>query len=83
MAKPPSGPGVHRTGAPIITGWPDQRRHSPDATRADFLRRVDSAPFALSEWEVGFLENNIGRVCYSSRQRMVIDELRRKYEARL
>jgi hypothetical protein len=51
---------------PVLSanGYPGQHR-SLDATRADFLRRLDGVAFTLSEREVGFLENNIGRVCYS------------------
>lgn len=59
--------------------------HQPDwhdAIRADFLRRLDNAPGVLSDWELGFLENNIGRTCYTARQRSVIDQMRRKYEWR-
>lgn len=52
-----------------------------DAIRADFLRRLDSAPGLLSDWELGFLENNIGRTCYTVRQRGVIDRLRLKYNS--
>jgi hypothetical protein len=59
--------------------------HQPDwqdAIRADFLRRLDTAPVVLSDWELRFLENNIGRTCYTARQRSVIDQMRRKYERR-
>ena len=63
------------------TAHEEQPHYSQDATRADFLRRLDNAPFVLSQWGVGFLENNIGRVCYTAGQRMAIDGLRRKYQS--
>jgi hypothetical protein len=62
---------------PVIYQTPPPDSH--DAIRADFLRRLDCAPVALNEWELGFVENNIGRTCYTARQRSVIDQMRRKY----
>lgn len=57
-------------------------RDREDAARADFLARLDGAPLALTDWEAGFIESNIGRTCYTAKQRVVIDRLRAKYERR-
>jgi hypothetical protein len=66
--------------APLVIPYRSQPLDWHDAIRADFLRRLDGAPVVLNDWELGFLESNIGRTCYTARQRSVIDQMRRKYE---
>lgn len=68
---------------PVPPRLPGHQGYSPDVARADFLARLSGAPVALTPWEDQFVENNVGRVCYTQRQRVVINGLRTKYGASL
>jgi hypothetical protein len=54
-----------------------------DKGRAAFLRRLDAAPFEVTEWEAKFVADLMGRDTYTERQREKIDQLRETYEHRL
>jgi len=64
---------------PVPPLLPGHQTYWPDADRTNFLARLSTASFALSAWEEQFLESNIGRICFTPRQRVVIDGLRTKY----
>jgi hypothetical protein len=68
---------------PVPPILPSYQTHWPDADRTDFLARLSDASFSLTAWEEQFLETNIGRICFTPRQRVVIDGLRAKYGQQL
>ena len=55
-----------------------------DAERIDFLKRLDHAPFEVSDWEAGFIENLITNPrSLTPAQRTACDEMRTEYEGKL
>lgn len=59
--------------------------HDPiDEVRAEFLQDLDGADHLnLSDWECEFVENMLGHMTFTSRQRECIDRMRYKYRSRL
>jgi len=55
-----------------------------DTERLDFLKRLDAAPFEVTDWEAQFIESFLTAPrTLTNRQREAVDELRQKYEGRL
>lgn len=61
-----------------------QQQQNEDMDRANFLRRLDAAPFDVTDWEAEFIEANIlNPGLFTARQREAIDKMRQLYEGRL
>jgi len=79
-------PVPHAAFVPPVTaakGYLSQPHDQQDLARAEFLRRLAGAPLAVTSWEALFITSNIGRVCFTEKQKAVIDGLRAKYQSRL
>lgn len=55
-----------------------------DRERVEFLRRLDGAPFEVSDWEANFIESFLRSVRpMTGAQRAAVDAMRDQYEGRL
>jgi len=55
-----------------------------DERRMDFLRRLDAAPFEVTDWEAQFIESFLTAPRpMTDKQRDCIDHMRHVYEGRL
>jgi len=54
-----------------------------DVERFEFLKKLDDAPFEISNWEAGFIATCMRQTSFSRKQCEVIEGLERKYKARL
>ena len=63
----------------------DRRRvREEDAGRMQFLRRLDEAPFEVTEWEAQFIESFLKAPRnFTPRQREAVDKMREHYQGRL
>lgn len=50
-----------------------------DQERSLFLKALDEATGDLSDWEASFLESNLTRTAFSTKQRESIDTMIEKY----
>lgn len=68
-----------------------QSQELTDSERIEFVRRLDNAPFEVTDWEARFIEGLLVRARYrtelatflSPAQRDKIEQLRQQYEHRL
>ena len=57
-----------------------------DRERMDYLKRLDSATFEVSDWEAQFLDRQLGRdsklmaISFSPKERTIIDGLMERYD---
>jgi hypothetical protein len=49
----------------------------------DFIRRLDAAPFEITDWEARFVETILTKGLFTAKQTEVIDGLRAKYESQM
>ena len=55
-----------------------------DAERRDFLKRLDAAPFEVTDWEAQFIDDHLTSPRpFTPAQRSAIDKMRDSYEGRL
>lgn len=59
-------------------------RATTDRERLAFLKRLDSAPFEITDWEAQFLDTQLKReemtVTFSPKQRTIIDGMQDRYD---
>ena len=61
------------------------KQKDQDAERMEFLKKLDAAPFDVTDWEAGFLDSMITKEprSFSPKQRDSIDMMRDRYEGKL
>ena len=54
-----------------------------DAARVELLRCLAGARVRLTDWEAQFIASNLGRACFTEKQKAVIERLRARYQSRI
>ena len=57
-------------------------RLAHNVARVEFLRYLANTRVRLTPWEAQFIDSNLGRACFTEKQKAVIDQLRTKYQSR-
>ena len=78
------------TAFPIEASRARVREINADVARGEFLRKLDYAPFDVTEFEMNFIENFLGCLgtkqqlaFWTPRRRATVDEMMQRYAARL
>lgn len=67
-----------------MKGRGDAARDLEDKERFAFLKKLDAAPFEVTDWEAQFIESFlVDKRPFTPRQREVVDDLRKQYGGRL
>jgi hypothetical protein len=62
--------------------YPSPQHDPQDIARSEFLMYLAGAQFSLTAWEAQFVRGNRWRAWFTEKQKVVIDQLRTKYQSR-